>query len=49
MKTTLLATALTLIAIGALPAAAQDTRTEPASTPKPAAPEAPAAPTPISL
>ncbi|WP_396625476.1 DUF5777 family beta-barrel protein [Luteitalea sp.] len=56
MKTTFLATALTLVAIGALPAAAQDARTEPASTPKttaeapkptadtPKAGEAPAAP-----
>jgi hypothetical protein len=43
MKTTFLATALTLIAFGTLPAAAQDTRTEPTPTPKPTA-EAPATP-----
>ncbi|BCS31091.1 hypothetical protein TBR22_A02910 [Luteitalea sp. TBR-22] len=48
MKTTFLATALTLIAIGALPAAAQETRTEPASTPKPAVEGAAAPATPTT-
>ncbi len=41
MKTTILATALTLIAIGASPAAAQADRTEPPATPKTTAGEAP--------
>jgi hypothetical protein len=46
MKTTILATALTLMAIGALPAAAQADRTEPTATPKTTAEGGAATPTP---
>lgn len=46
MKNTILATALTLIALGALPASAQD-RVEPAPTPKAPAETDPATPAPV--